>query len=197
MLFYVLLKYPNNLWTWRVWFWKCIWSDQILPKVTHPKLLGVIIDNRLSWDHHIKALTKKLSCCTGNLNQIIESIPENLHTDLHHTLFESYLNYGISVWSGSPKAKLLLLFKAQKKVTRVIFGDRAKYLDKFKTCARVRPLNEQRLTTEFFIKGHSKPLFNSYDFKNDFIYFVLYYIVLLLKIRNKKICFSKILFLYI
>ena len=49
---------------------------------------------------------------------------------------------------------------------RVIIGDRAKYLDKFKTCARVRPLNEQRLTTEFFIKEHSKPLFNSHGFLN-------------------------------
>ena len=49
---------------------------------------------------------------------------------------------------------------------RVIFGDRAKYLDKFKTCAWVRPLNEQRLLTEFFIKEHSKPLFNSHGFLN-------------------------------
>ena len=28
--------------------------DNILPKVTHTKFLGVIIDDRLSWDHHIK-----------------------------------------------------------------------------------------------------------------------------------------------
>ena len=83
---------------------------------------------RGSWN---SALTKKLSCCTGSLNQIIESIPENLHKDLYHTLFESSLTYGISVWGGSTNAKLLPLFKAQKKVTRVIFEDRAKYLDKF------------------------------------------------------------------
>ena len=49
---------------------------------------------------------------------------------------------------------------------RVIFGYRANYLDKFKTCAQVRPLNEQRLTTEFFIKEHSKPLLNSHCFLN-------------------------------
>ena len=35
--------------------------DNILPKVTHTKFLGVIIDDRLTWDYHIKALTKKLS----------------------------------------------------------------------------------------------------------------------------------------
>ena len=42
----------------------------------------------------------------------------------------------------------------------------AKYFDKFKTCARVGPLNEQRLTIEFFIKEHSKPFFNSHGFLN-------------------------------
>ena len=63
-------------------------------------------DLKISWDYHIKALTKKLSCCTGSLNQIIESIPENLHKDLYHTLFESYLTYGISVWGGSTKPRL-------------------------------------------------------------------------------------------
>ena len=30
----------------------------------------------------------------------------------------------------------------------------------------MRPLNKQRLTTEFFIKVHSKPLLNSHDFLN-------------------------------
>ena len=72
--------------------------------------------------------------------------------------------YGVE--APRSKAKLLPLFKAQKKVMRVIFGDRAKYLDKFKTFAQVCPLNEQRLFTEFFIKEHSKPLFNSHGFLN-------------------------------
>ena len=72
--------------------------DNILPKVTHTKFLGVIIDDRLSWDYHIKALTKKLSCCTGSLNQIIESIPENLHEDLYHGIDLSYLWYLCMGW---------------------------------------------------------------------------------------------------
>ena len=142
-MLYVILKYPDtyepeesdleNAYYLKI-------HDNILPKVTHTKFLCGIIDDRLSWDYHIKALTKKLSCCTGSLNQIIGSIPEYLHKDLNHTLFESYLTYGISVWGGITKAKLFPLFKAQTKFMRVIFGDRAKYLDKFKPVPdRVRP----------------------------------------------------------
>ena len=90
--------------------------DNFLPKVTHTKFLGVIIDDRLSWDHHIKALTKKLSCCTGSLNQIIESIPENLHKDLYHTLFESYLTYGIFVWVKAPRLNFTRCLKPKRKL---------------------------------------------------------------------------------
>ena len=82
----------------------------------------------------MKSLSQSLKACIND-------------KDLYHTLLKCYLTYGISLWGGSLKVKLLPLFKAQKKVMRVIFGDKAKYLDKFKTCARVQPLNEQILTT--------------------------------------------------
>ena len=88
-----------------------------------------------------------------------------MHRDLYHTLFESYLTYGITVWGGASDTKLKPLFKAHKKVIRILFGDREKYLDKFKTCARTRPYPNQKLTSKFFIKEHSKPLF----IKNDII----------------------------
>ena len=189
-------------------------TDNILPKVTHTKFLDVIIDNRLSWDYHIKALTKKLSCCTGRLNKIIESIPENLHKYLYHTLYLKVILpmcYGISVWGGSTKAKLLPLFKAQKKVMRVIFGDRAKYLDKFKTCARVR-CTRRSLTKKiyafskniYFFKKHThffkKHIYflknihtfskNIYTFLKTYILFKKTYVFLNVYICGKTYIFS-------
>ena len=74
--------------------------------------------------------------------------------NLYHTLFENYITYGITVWSSMP------LFNAQKKIMRVLFGDREKFIDKFRTCTRARPYPEQNLSSEFYIKEHSKPLFN-------------------------------------
>ena len=137
-------------------------SNTSLPKVDQTKFLGVVIDDRLTWLPHIKFLVKKLSCCTGRLNRITQFIPISHHENLYYTLFESYLTYGISVWGGAKQSKLKPVFKAQKKVMRVIFGDKEKYLDKFKTCVRARPFTEQKLTSEFFIKEHSKPLFNKH-----------------------------------
>ena len=64
-----------------------IGSNEI-KQVTEIKFLGIKIDENLSWDAHIKCLSKKLASCTGSINQIAKSIPDNLYRDLYSTLFE-------------------------------------------------------------------------------------------------------------
>ena len=67
-----------------------------------------------------------------------------------------------------PDSKLNKLFNAQKKIMRVLFGDREKFLDKYsyRTCTRARPYPEQKLPSEFYIKEQSKPLFNKNNILN-------------------------------
>ena len=138
-----------------------------IKKLTREKnhVLGIFIDLRKAFDtisHEkllIKALSKKLASCTGSLNRIIKFLPKNMHKELYYTLFESYLAYGVTVWRKASKSKLRLLFKAQKKAIRVVFGYKEQFLDKFRTCAKARPYPDQKLGQEFFNKEHTKPLF--------------------------------------
>ena len=122
-----------------------------------------MIDNKLSWSPHLEYLNKKLKCNIGLLSRIKNNIPTSLHKSIYHTLFESHLTYGITVWGGVSQNKLLPIFKTQKKCFRILFGDTTAYLDKFKTCARARPHNSQLLGTEFYIKEHSKPIFSKHE----------------------------------
>ena len=138
-------------------------NDIVIKQVTQTKFLGVIIDDKLSWQPHITELTKKLACCAGVLNRIKDNIPSHLHKSLYHTLFESHLCYGITVWGGVTFNKLLPLFRAQKTCCRILFGDKDAYLDKFSTCARTRSYDKRFLGPEFFIKEHSKPLLNKHS----------------------------------
>ena len=87
------------------------------------------------------------------------------HKNLYHTLFESHLTYGISVWGGVSNTQLDKLFILQKKCTRILFGDKEAYLNKFKTCVRTRSKEDQTLGSEFYSREHSKPLFT----KNEII----------------------------
>ena len=52
-------------------------SNTSLPQVQHTKFLGVIIDNKLTWQPHLNSLVKKTVLCTGRLNRIsLDSFPQ-------------------------------------------------------------------------------------------------------------------------
>ena len=159
----------------------------IIKKVSEAKFLGVIIDEKLTWSAHINYLCKKIKCCTGVLNRIKDYIPTKLHKDLYHTLFESHLRYGITVWGGVSINKLLPLFVIQKRCIRIMFGDRDAYLDKFNTAARIRPFGEQKLGTKFYTKEHTKPIFNKLELltvHNLYLYHCLVEVFKILKFRT-------------
>ena len=75
-------------------------NDFEIKEVNNTKFLGVTIDNELSWIPQLTTLAKKLRCCTGQLYRIKKYLPASLHKNLYHTLFESHLSYGITVWGG-------------------------------------------------------------------------------------------------
>ena len=131
-------------------------------EVNETKFLGVTLDNKLCWVPHIKHLTKKLKCKTGLLNRIKDSVPLSHHKTLYYTLFESHLTYGIIVWGGVADSTLNPIL-AQKMCIRIMFGDKSIYLNKFKTCARARICRSQKLDSEFYMKEHTKPLFNNHE----------------------------------
>ena len=158
----------------------------VINQVTETKFLGVIIDDKLSWNPHIKQLATKLRSCTGRLYRIKDLIPERLHKDIYHTLFESHLAFGISVWGGVSFNKLEPIFITQKKCVRILFGDYEAYADKFKTCARCRPYGNQKLGSEFYSREHSKPLFINEDIltvQNLYRYHTIFDLYKILKLR--------------
>ena len=161
-------------------------NDTEIKCVTETKFLGVIIDDQLNWQAHIKQLTSKLRSCTGRLYRIKNLIPESLHKDIYHTLFESHLSYGISVWGGVSLNKLNTLFTTQKKCVRILFGDNEAYANKFKTCARTRPYGEQILGSEFYEEEHTKPIFthqNLLTVSNLYRYHCILELFKILKLR--------------
>ena len=63
---------------------------------------------------------------------------------------------------GIRQKKLDAIHKIQKKVLRILFGDKETFKDKFNTCARAREHGQQVLGTEFYQKEHTKPLFEKH-----------------------------------
>ena len=130
-------------------------NDFEIKEVDNTKFLGVTIDNEYSWIPRLTTLAKKLRCCTW----AAKHLPASLHKNLYHTLFESHLSYGITVWGGISISKLKSVFTAQKHYICILFGDNEEYLEKHRTAARTRHIDNQKLGPEFFEKEHNKPLF--------------------------------------
>ena len=91
------------------------------PKI---KYLGVILDSRLCWNHHINELTKKLNRAIGMIYKIRHNCTPKVLVSLYFTLFHSHLSYGLLVWGKSNDRYLSKIFLLQKKVIRAItFSD--------------------------------------------------------------------------
>ena len=134
-----------------------------IKEVDQTKFLGIIIDNKLTWLPHAEYLHKKLKSATGILRRIRHNIPKENFKSLYYALFESHMNYGITVFGGIGKTHIEPLFRVQKHCIRILFGDMEKYHAKSETCARTRPYGNQILGSEYFCKEHTKPLFNTHN----------------------------------
>ncbi len=162
-------------------------------KFTSTKFLGVVIDENLSWNEHIKALKRKLNHATSTINRLHKFLPESLYRQLYFTLFESHLSYCISAWGGASQQCLTSVFIAQKHCLRVLFGDREAYFEKFRTTARARPMGKQALDSKFYIKEHTKPLFKKHSIlalENLYTYHCYLETYKIMKFRAPMVLFS-------
>ena len=172
---------------------------QVIKEVTSTKFLGVIIDNKLSWIPHIDMLYKKLKSATGILNRIMKNIPKDNYKSLYFSLFESHMNYCLTVYGAANKQHIEKLFRIQKHCLRILFGNREEYLDKFKTCARARekgkykPYRPQSLGPEFYSKENTKPIFNGQKIlaiHNIYNYQACLEVLKILKFRRPRLLYD-------
>ena len=147
----------------------CI-NGHVIKEVDETKFLGVTIDKKLSWISHINNLHKKLKSASGIIQKIRQYIPKTQYKTIYHSLFESHLTYGISVWGGVAKVHIDKLFRTQKHCIRLLFGDSELYCSKFKTIdsdvlipSHVHSVGEQTHGADFYCKEHTKPLFKQHE----------------------------------
>ena len=83
-----------------------------LEQVNEIKFLGITLDSKLTWKHHINNISKTISRNIGIINKLKLYLPSSTLLMLYSTLVLPYLNYGILVWGNTHQFlldKLLLL----------------------------------------------------------------------------------------
>lgn len=82
------------------------------------KMLGITLDNKLSWVGHTSALKKKLSSCLFLLRQLKNITNAETLKITYFSLFHSQINYGLIIWGNSSTA--INIFRMQKKAVRIM-----------------------------------------------------------------------------
>ena len=95
-------------------------DNKLISEVSQCKFLGVIIDNKLSWEHHVLYIKKKISKVIGILYKSRDVLCHSQLLSLYKTLLEPYIFYCNIIWSGSCTYVLSPLIKVQKQAIRCI-----------------------------------------------------------------------------
>lgn len=82
------------------------------------ELLGVTLDNRLSWSGHVERLCGRVSSHIFLLRQMGKVTNTDTQLMLYFALIHSQLSYGVILWGGSSWA--LQVFRLQKTAVRII-----------------------------------------------------------------------------
>ena len=102
-------------------------KGQTINEITETKFLGVILDNALSWNAHIKHISKKISKSVSLLKMLKFTFPTRILKSLYYSFVYPYFNYCNLIWGGAASTHIKTLVLLQKKCTRII--SKVGYLD--------------------------------------------------------------------
>ena len=102
-------------------------DNNVITEKAQTKFLGVIVDNQLSWNAHIKHISNKISKSVAILWLLRDIFPKHILKTLYLTLTYPYFNYCNLIWGTAYITNLNPLIVLQKKCIRII--NKAGYLD--------------------------------------------------------------------
>ena len=95
-------------------------NGHTINEITQTKFLGIILDNKLCWDAHIKHVTLKVSKTISLFRILKWTLPTNILKMLYYTMVFPYFNYCNAVWGGAANTHINQLVLLQKKCIRNI-----------------------------------------------------------------------------
>ncbi|KAL5253023.1 hypothetical protein ACHWQZ_G015697 [Mnemiopsis leidyi] len=102
-------------------------DNTILERKTSARFLGVIVDEKLSWAEHIKAVKVKMTRYIGIMHKIKGYLPVTARLQIFQSLVQSHLNFCSLVWGFASKSHIESLFIKQKQAMRTVMSGYVNY----------------------------------------------------------------------
>lgn len=96
-------------------------NDQIINHVKCTRLLGVDIDNKLTFSQHVSKLSSKLAYCGHIVSKLNDTVSINILKLIYNSYANSLLCYAASIWGSTYKSHLKSLQVVQNRIIRNIY----------------------------------------------------------------------------
>ena len=128
---------------------------QKITPITHTRYLGILRDQHLSWDQHLKMLKQKLSRANGLLAKVRYYLSPKLLRTLYFSIFESHLRYGCQIWVQHSNHNLNDIANLQRKAIRIInFKNKYTPVEPLFKEGKIMALNEIRKSENCLLALH-------------------------------------------
>ena len=91
-----------------------------ISNVSKQKLLGLMIDDKLTWSAHIDSVCSSLSSKISLLRQLANYVSVDVLKKFYQGYILPLIDYGSITWSGTSDANLERVLKLQKRAARII-----------------------------------------------------------------------------
>ena len=95
-------------------------DDVNIQSVCKQKLLGVYIDEHLSWSAHIDHLCSLISSKISLLRQLATYVPTHIQKVYYQGYILPYIDYGSVTWGSASATNIERISKLQKRAARII-----------------------------------------------------------------------------
>ena len=97
-----------------------VFDGKQIERVHTTKFLGVIIDDKLSWQHHVSHVCKKLNKSLAVINKVRYILNVDALKNLYTALVLPYLFYCCEVWGNASKYLIEKVTVLQKRAVRIV-----------------------------------------------------------------------------
>ena len=95
-------------------------DNETIQDVDCEKVLGVSVDENMTWNDHINMIAKRLSMKTALLSRIKCYLNTNQRLQFYKSFLQPHLDYCSIAWSNASNMAIEKIFKIQKRICRII-----------------------------------------------------------------------------
>ena len=117
-------------------------NGNVLEQVDKIQFLGVIINNKLTWEDHKQHIRRKICKSLGIIYKCKYILNETEVIKMYETFIQPYFLYGIEVWGHSMQSLTDTLIKLQSKVLRIIYNCKRSEDAWRNNCNRIKTVND-------------------------------------------------------